>query len=463
MNHQKLESVYKSPDVKKIPILLAVGAICGLMIIHFYEFILPIFSGLLLVTGFIMNPLYGISILNIFRSMLTYNIIEIGSYNFTFEGILTFLLIPIGIIYFLYKKLRIFKGLSVKPFFLLILYCSFGIFYVQDYIEFFRKMARLSSYFILYLIILDLSKNRKNIKWLTSSIFIAMIGPMFIGIFEAIYNVPAADFDILPQKGYVHGFMSKNAFGFFTAFMIIFSTCFYINIKKFQKRLLLFITIMILTALLLLSLTRAAWLGVAAGIFVLLLLVKRGKGYFIIIIALSLMLYLFYPIIKNAVLDIILEKSGETTSWTVRKDLIWPATWKAFLKSPVYGHGLGSDTDVIEPVKVVQGYFTYSPHNDYLNMLVETGLIGFGLYIWLIYSLLMPLLKGLKDWAKDELTLSLCLAGISVLAAYLVGGIFEHLLQSPGPGGYFFTIIAIAHGAVLNQGRFKPLSSLRSH
>jgi len=431
-------------------VIILIAILSGIMILYFNRLIFPILAGFLLSFGFISYPLFGISILNISRGLLTYNIIEIGPFVFTYEGLLTLLIIPIGILFIIFKKINPLKGPSATPFVLFLLFCFLGLFYASDYVELLRKWNRLLSYYILYVIIFNISNNRKAIKWLITSIFFAMIGPIIIGTLEVIDKIPLIEMDVIPEKGYVQGFMSKNAFGFFTAFMVLFSIAFYLMIQQPRLKKILLIAITCLVILLLLSITRAAWLGLSIGIIILFIFTRKSGAYLFLVILLSLILYIFYPLMREASLQVLPAKGDETTTWTVRKNLIWPAAWHAFLKSPIYGHGLGNDMEAIEPVKVVQGYFTYSPHNDYLNVLVETGLIGFSLYIWLIYTFLKPIILTVKK-SDDLLILSLCSASLSITFAYLVGGVFEHLLHSPGPGGYFFTIVAMSHGAIHHQ------------
>ncbi len=65
---------------------------------------------------------------------------------------------------------------------------------------------------------------------------------------------------------------------------------------------------------------------------------------------------------------------------------------KLFMQSPIIGHGLGGFENAIQSVQEYN-YETKYAHNHFLQALVDTGIIGFILYVSLIISLLIPLFK----------------------------------------------------------------------
>jgi O-antigen ligase len=90
---------------------------------------------------------------------------------------------------------------------------------------------------------------------------------------------------------------------------------------------------------------------------------------------------------------------------------------------PALGWGLGTFADVYPQFR---SFYTNSlvneAHNDYLQTLIETGILGFAIGMWLIVTAIRGALRKTKNWASD-------VNGILALAALLgICGIFVHSL-----------------------------------
>ncbi|MBN1766758.1 MAG: O-antigen ligase family protein [Sedimentisphaerales bacterium] len=396
--------------------------------------------------AFLVNPILGISVLAVLRGLFTFTFINIGPISFTMEGVINFVFLIMGLFTLAALKVSIFRTPASLPFFLMIFFLLAGITYASDHVEFIKKFSRILSYYVLYMLVVNLSRHERAVRWFVYSVFVALFGPILLGVVEGLFNFPLSGFHELPQKGFVHSFMTKNSFGFFCAFMILFSVSFYINMDKHHKRRpLLVVTIIVMFILMILSLTRAAWLGCFAGFLTLLVLTKVRKKHIPLLLVLAVVVGLFMPLLTGAISGLAARDDDSISSWEIRKDYIWPNSWKAFRASPIYGCGLGNDYLVTPESTIPQGTHVYSAHNDYLTILVETGFIGFTLYGWLIGSMGMYILKNYRG-IHDPIQRSVCLAGLAVLAGFLTGGFFEHLLQAPAVGAYVFTIVAMAQG-----------------
>jgi O-antigen ligase len=111
---------------------------------------------------------------------------------------------------------------------------------------------------------------------------------------------------------------------------------------------------------------------------------------------------------------------------------------------PVLGWGLGTFADVYPQFR---SFYTNSlvneAHNDYLQTLSETGLLGFGLAIWLLIAAVRPALRKTRNWPSD-------VNGIVALAALLgISGILVHSfvdfnLQVPANAMLFYVLCVIA-------------------
>jgi putative inorganic carbon (HCO3(-)) transporter len=93
---------------------------------------------------------------------------------------------------------------------------------------------------------------------------------------------------------------------------------------------------------------------------------------------------------------------------------------------------------------VITADFLYA-HNNFLHMAAEIGLLGLGIFLWLIYELFRECIavnKKLKDDFFKILSLSLNLC----LLAFLVNGLTESSLYSSRVALIFWYLMGLAIG-----------------
>jgi O-antigen ligase len=196
------------------------------------------------------------------------------------------------------------------------------------------------------------------------------------------------------------------------------------------------------TTMLVLSYTRTAWASFIMALPIFILFSKNKVRLLVpLLIGIIILGSLFSIIYFGAYKDLTEKKEYGFSSWHFRWNYAWPASVKAFIEKPIMGWGLGNDFYALSKA----AKFKSTSHNDYLLVLVETGLIGLCLYLWLLFSLLRRTITSVRQSDDDESRL-LCVSALSIFIAYLVGSGAEHLLQTPGATGYVITILAMAHG-----------------
>lgn len=115
-----------------------------------------------------------------------------------------------------------------------------------------------------------------------------------------------------------------------------------------------------------------------------------------------------------------------------------------FLRKPILGWGLGTFPIVYPQFRTFYtNFFVNEAHNDYLQLLVEMGLLGFGMMIWFVITLYRRAIKKLRDWPSDvsgAVTLA-CLLGMSGI---LVHSTVDFNLQIPANAALFYVLCTIA-------------------
>lgn len=118
-------------------------------------------------------------------------------------------------------------------------------------------------------------------------------------------------------------------------------------------------------------------------------------------------------------------------------------TWRMFRARPFFGSGFGTygETFARYNSQVIEGRWHHA-HNDYLELLAETGLFGAvaaALFLWLFLS---KAFRNLQE-AKSRSHRSLVLGALVGVFGILVHSIADYNLHTPANALIFFVLVAI--------------------
>ncbi len=117
---------------------------------------------------------------------------------------------------------------------------------------------------------------------------------------------------------------------------------------------------------------------------------------------------------------------------------------RMFLKRPILGWGLGSFPVVYPEFRTFYtNFFVNEAHNDYLQLLVETGLLGFAIMLWFLVAIFRRALKKIGKW-ESEMTGAVTLACLLGLSGILVHSAVDFNLQIPANAALFYVMCTIA-------------------
>ncbi len=119
-------------------------------------------------------------------------------------------------------------------------------------------------------------------------------------------------------------------------------------------------------------------------------------------------------------------------------------TWQIFLHNPVSGTGLGT-LQLVYPQyeSLYDGKIVNHTHNDYLEALAETGVLGGLCCAWFLGILLSQSLKRLRQ-LHDSFAGALQLSGLVACAGFLVHGLVDFNLHIPSNAFLFFLMAHLA-------------------
>jgi O-antigen ligase len=115
-----------------------------------------------------------------------------------------------------------------------------------------------------------------------------------------------------------------------------------------------------------------------------------------------------------------------------------------FLKKPILGWGLGTFPVVYPQFRsFYTNFFINEAHNDYLQLLVEMGLLGFGTMLWFLLTIYTQALKKIGNWTED-ISGAATLACVLGLSGILVHSALDFNLQIPANAALFYVLCTIA-------------------
>jgi O-antigen ligase len=172
------------------------------------------------------------------------------------------------------------------------------------------------------------------------------------------------------------------------------------------------------------SYARSAWLGAVMGILAFGLL-KGGKFALLMMLGicvLALLIYVIEPTSWDRVREINLSKD-KPESTRIR---LWQTSVAMIKKSPIWGVGLGGWGVLFDQYKVEGVYAaTCHPHNDYLNVAVNTGLLGLLAYLSIWAAFLYSTVRSLREGTGSRLSRSVQMGAVAAIVAFLFAGLLQ--------------------------------------
>lgn len=125
--------------------------------------------------------------------------------------------------------------------------------------------------------------------------------------------------------------------------------------------------------------------------------------------------------------------------WRIDRDAL-----RMFSQRPLMGWGLGTFADVYPQFRsFYSDALVNEAHNDYLQTLTESGIIGFGIAIWLLIAALRPALRKTRNWPSD-VNGALGLVALLGITGILAHSLLDFNLEIPANALLFFVLCTIA-------------------
>ncbi|MCX8095300.1 MAG: O-antigen ligase family protein [Caldisericia bacterium] len=357
-----------------------------------------------------------------------------------------FILILILILLFRVKTKKIKLGELIYPVLIFLLSLLISSYFTKiDTRIAFDGIRSYLEMFLFFLIVLNFIEDKKDIENFINLSTISVLILSLYGIYQYIakVSIPSSwidkDLETTISTRAFSIFGSPNAFaGYLILLIPLIFTIFLTEKKKIKKLYYLFVLGVSLFALLF-TLTRAAQISIAFS-FLIFTLLYKDKRYFLVLLILILIAFSIPQIrvrFLNLLSPIYLEKAK-----TYGRLFRWNLAISIFSLKPIFGVGPGGfGGAVASRLGMFEGLYV---DNYYLKTLVETGIIGFISFLYLIFSILRKGISNLINVKSDkEKMISL---GIFLgLVAFFLNNLTENLWEIPTLSVTMWSIVAILY------------------
>jgi O-antigen ligase len=117
---------------------------------------------------------------------------------------------------------------------------------------------------------------------------------------------------------------------------------------------------------------------------------------------------------------------------------------RMFLHKPVLGCGLGTFPIAYPEYRsFYTNVFVNEAHNDYLQLLVEMGALGFAVMLWFVGISYYRGIKKMRNWTKDP-NGGIALAALLGITGIMVHSFVDFNLQIPANAAFFYVLCTVA-------------------
>ena len=192
-------------------------------------------------------------------------------------------------------------------------------------------------------------------------------------------------------------------------------------------------------------------------------LILRSRGLGKHLLAMAAVLLVACLMVSWVGVGLLLERLSTFQSLEVtggKRAAMRKGAWHIFLDHPLVGTGLGT-LQIVYPAyeTLYDGKVVNHTHNDYLEALAETGLLGGLCCAWFLGVLLRESLKRFHD-VNHSFAGTLQLSGLVACCGFLVHSLVDFNLHIPANSLLFFLM---AHLSSARIGRSTPSPSASRH
>lgn len=218
------------------------------------------------------------------------------------------------------------------------------------------------------------------------------------------------------------------------------------RVEEFKYKKLVWIAAGLLGLAVFCSFTRGVWLSVGVSLLLVVGLVrwKWAVGLFLAgVLSLGLMVGVSETL-RERLSESFVSKSGLNSE----REVLWKVNWQMFLDHPILGVGYGENSahlpEYYEKMGVPEDFFKSHAHNQILEQLAGTGILGLLAYLLFFGGLFWQTLKAWRFLPEDFwFERAIALAALGAVSHMFLGGLFEANFEDSETLHSFLIVVAV--------------------
>ena len=357
------------------------------------------------------------------------------------------------------------KGRRAADYFLMLFIALSAVYFIfsafvfkNDFALAFSSFKNYAFYSLFYFAVLLLINNKETLARLLKFAAAGAAGIVFFVVYGILSGSGLwSEFTPLSTQG-IRTLAFPHAF--YLSMAVVFSLAYLAPDKSARAKKYLYFLVPVWIAGILGSMMRHLWIGLFISIIFLYFIAPRknkvalrkiAANYFLTVLAIAV--FIFYAVAlfpysglsKNsaAALNAIGNRIASTANvydesilW---RNAAWSSALKEYARSPILGLGFGRKV-FIEIGRYKNLVEIRNIHNSFLALLVQTGILGTGLFIFFIWSTVKNALKKARE--KNDFG-AFKMAALSVLTFHLIIFMFQPYLETNLLGIFFWINLGI--------------------
>ena len=185
-----------------------------------------------------------------------------------------------------------------------------------------------------------------------------------------------------------------------------------------------------------------------------------GAGVIAAAIAVGTLLVGSEPVLNRLTNNSVVQSSEQAQSFDNARGWMWRNSWAIFRANPITGIGFGAYETAFPNYSDGDGIRQYGKqfifdraHNDYLQILTDTGLIGAGIFLWFVVALIISVRRALR--VRNAFGGALAVGWSAAIVALAVHSFFDFNLQLPAIALVFLIVAAAISNLPLLEIQFR--------
>jgi O-antigen ligase len=365
-----------------------------------------------------------------------------GSSNVNAAAVMSLLVIGLTFAHVALNRVDLLRIPLVKPFGIFLLISLLGVGVAPDRARAVEEWLRVAGAFALYVIVVDLMATKAEWRWVVRVILLSSIVPLCVGLYQ--FFTDTGNHDTAGYNRIQGTLVHPSPYGFYLVQILPLAVFFLLYTRSKISRVGLIAMVPLIIFSIYATQTRGAWIGVVVVVAVFML--ARARWSLVLLPLAAGALFFAVPSVR-ARLDSATTGTCVSASYCQSSVLWRQKQWEDTIRiaSPAQIATTGAG---LAAVDVDLGL---NAHNEYLRLLVETGIGGLIAMIILYRSLLGIALRGYRE-APTPYQRDLMLAFLMVWAARVVIGLTDNIIIVVLEW-YFWAFAAIVVGM---SGAYRP-------